>query len=506
MSQLTYRGNLLAASFPLLATDAGRTVILQQFDNTYNRVTSNSQSSDTIKDVGIPQIYYCENVMPKEQGFQSVAFTERVPSYTPALEFYATYRIRSVEGVITSLATTSGGLAVLNAGVWAIAYVTSTARTVTVANVEGKSYICIANVAILSYSNATRLLTPVVFTGLDPLLVSGVVASNGYLITYNTTDINWSSTVSPVDFVPSLATGAGSGKVEGVKANIVAVAQVLNGFIIYTELNAVAAVYSGNGRYPFNFREIVGSGGITSQELVSTDTASGEQYAYTTAGLQKVTTLGATTVYTEFTDFVSGRTIESFDFDTGKFTRRAVQTSLLKKLTVVSNRYILLSYGIAELEEVLVADIVTKRLGKLKLTHVDCIDWNLASLVDMDTPKKSIALMQKDGRVVTVSFEPLDQSNAVIVLGKYQHVRSRMVQMLHVSLDNIYPNMQCDVNLMTSLVGKDITGVKTLINTAPDSMGREYNCNAYGMNHSIALRGSFDLNTIQLLYSLGGDR
>ena len=63
MSRITYRANLSAKSFPFLSQNWGRTIIVPQYDNTFNRqVTS---SADVDADVGIPQIYYCHNVMPE---------------------------------------------------------------------------------------------------------------------------------------------------------------------------------------------------------------------------------------------------------------------------------------------------------------------------------------------------------------------------------------------------------------------------------------------------------
>lgn len=76
--------------------------------------------------------------------------------------------------------------------------------------------------------------------------------------------IAWSSLIDPTDFTPSLVTGAGGGAVQGAKGDIVCCVSHTIGLVIYTNQNAVAAPTSGNARYPFNFRELVASGGIAS--------------------------------------------------------------------------------------------------------------------------------------------------------------------------------------------------------------------------------------------------
>ena len=77
MAQITYRANLSAKSFPFISDNWGRTVIVPQYDNTFNRELSSQEDSD--RDVGIPQAYYMHNVMPTAQGFQSVGWRDRRP-------------------------------------------------------------------------------------------------------------------------------------------------------------------------------------------------------------------------------------------------------------------------------------------------------------------------------------------------------------------------------------------------------------------------------------------
>ena len=79
MSQITYRGNLSSKSFPFLAENFGRTVIVKGQDQNFNRQVTAAEDND--KDIGIPQLYYCHNVMPHPEGFQSVGYTQTIPAF-----------------------------------------------------------------------------------------------------------------------------------------------------------------------------------------------------------------------------------------------------------------------------------------------------------------------------------------------------------------------------------------------------------------------------------------
>ena len=78
MGQITYRANLSAKAFPFISDNWGRTVITAGPDNTFNRQVSSAEDLD--RDAGIPQIYYCHNVMPFAQGFQSVSYLDVIPA------------------------------------------------------------------------------------------------------------------------------------------------------------------------------------------------------------------------------------------------------------------------------------------------------------------------------------------------------------------------------------------------------------------------------------------
>ena len=66
MAQIQMRGNLNAANIPLLSNLFGRSIIIPQQDQNYQR--SSIVGQDAQLDKGIPQVYYGHNIMPTGQG------------------------------------------------------------------------------------------------------------------------------------------------------------------------------------------------------------------------------------------------------------------------------------------------------------------------------------------------------------------------------------------------------------------------------------------------------
>lgn len=77
MANQWMRCNLSAAQFPFTTDQWGRSIILPQYDQTYERNLSGVESA---KDKGIPQAFYMHNVIPTAQGYQSVAYDTLIPA------------------------------------------------------------------------------------------------------------------------------------------------------------------------------------------------------------------------------------------------------------------------------------------------------------------------------------------------------------------------------------------------------------------------------------------
>jgi len=505
MAQFAYRANLSAKSFPLISNNWGQSIIVPGPDNTFNRQVASTEDPD--KDVGIPQIYYCHNVVPNTQGFQSVGYTT-ITDGVPGKTFEYEYMLQDASGVKVYLGVTSAHEFYINDGtgwVFNTAYIYS--GLIYVAHVSGTSYIWVPGVGCLVYNFSTKLFSSVTLTGLDPTKIIGICPSFGYLIAWDTVNVAWSSTVDPTDFTPSLITGAGGGAVEGAKGIINFCFPHTLGIFVYCATNTVVGVYSGNARYPFNFREIVNSGGLSNPNLVCYEANSGNHYAYTTSGMQLISSSQGQTVFPEITDFISGLLFEDFDENTLTFTKTTLTKTMVKRIHSISDRYLILSYGITSLTHALVFDIPQKRWGKLKIPHVDCFEYELVTAGVFEIPKQSIAFMQTDGTIKVVDFNFYGSTHAgVILLGKYQYVRSRTLQMDQIDVENVNP-ANFSLKLFSTTDGKNGTWSVPYDNSPdPSNLNKTYLCRAEGLNHSILGAGTFNFTSLMFRATPGAKR
>jgi len=440
MARYHSRCNLSAARFPLTTDLGSRTIILPQHDMNYQRNAVFS-GSDADRDIGVPQVFYCHNTFPTEQGFQSVGYDQVIAAIPTATEFDQIIPLTEVGGNKFLLSPAGGLNYVFDApvGQWeSIDPIPAVEPDVlvTYAFVQGNTYVYYEKIGAFIYNSTTKTFDSVTLIGLNPLLVNGIVGSNGYLLAFDDTTMYWSSATNPLDFVPSLITGAGSGAVTDLKGRIVAALPNINGFIVYGTGNAVGASFTSNIRFPFIFKEISGSGGILSKEQVSHDVNLESHYALTSVGLQEITKAGSKIVFPEIIDFLTSRIFEDYTSATKTFTVQTLGSDMLAKLTIISARYLVISYGVSSLTHALIYDIAQKRWGKVKINHVDCFEYNypnlygeityemlmdagtlysdllLTSYQDLFTaiatanrPKRTLAFLQADGRVMLRSWQ-----------------------------------------------------------------------------------------------------
>lgn len=510
MAQIPYRGNLAASTFPFLSENFGRSVIIRGQDQNYVPPVAARQDAD--KDVGIPQIYYCHNVLPTSEGLQSIGYVQRTPFLEPTEDqFRQLFTIRNAAEERAFLSVTADGrvfAALFPDYLWVevTSDPTYADKQVTTASIGGVTYIYIATVGCFQYDFATNTFPPVTLTGLVAADIIGIAAVSGYLVAYSTTAIAWSSTIDPTDFVPSLATGAGGGVPEGLKGNIVFIAPSTSGMFIFTTANCIPGIVSNNIRFPFNFRELVNTGGVSSQELISYDTDSNNLWCYTLAGLQRISTQDTKTVFPAVTDFISGNIFEDFNDATLTFIKQRLTLPMKKKLSVISDRYLIISYGAAELTHALVYDLIMNRWGKLKITHVDCFEWLVLSTDLVEAPKQSIGFLLKDGSIKTVNFDVENlSSEGVLILGKFQLSRTRRVTLQEVALENIVSSNNFTLAVSASPNGKygDIS-YPTLVES--DELFKRYNCRTTGLNFSLVLKGGFNLVSFVLMLTPDGRR
>lgn len=513
MAQISYRGNLSAKVFPFVSEYFGRSIIIPGPDQNFSRQLSSSEDLD--KDKGTPQIYYCHNVMPTADGFQSIGFTDRIVD--TKLGFMDEITLRDLDGNEVFYSHLSDGnnyILPFGSTSWIeINYIPGTlGKAVSSATINGQSYIYFANVGCYMYQASTNTLVPITLTGLTPAAVIGITNSFGYMIAWGANSIAWSSTVEhsvptdPIDFVPSLITGAGGGNVEEAQSVITLCREHYLGFIIYTEENAIAAVYSGNARFPFNLRPIVGSGGVANKSLLSTDSGSGNHYAYTSSGLQLVSISSTQTVFPEITDFLAGKYFEDFNETTLTMAAQVLSSLMKKALNVVSDRYLVISYGVSVLTHALIFDLVQKRFGKIKLTHTKCFEWKSLEPEITETPRDSIGFLQTSGSIKTVDFGyGSTTSSGVMLLGKYQYVRTRLLTLDSIEFENVRQGNTFAVYDMIAIQGKSTTTYPTYLALSEGNY-RRYTLRATGVEHSILAIGNFYMTSFQMNFHSSGRR
>lgn len=502
MTQINYRANLTAAEYPFLSDFQGRNVIIPGPDQNFSRQLSSPRNKD--KDVGIPQAYYMENMIPTDAGFTSVGYTQ--VAYPPAdgnTGFQdKPFEVRDpAENIcyFTSCADGSNYVLLAPNTPWIkTTSITPGIGGITYAHVNGQTYIYFGSVGCYKYDFATNTLIAVTLTALTPANVYGITTSNGFMLAYTKTDLLISSSVDPTDFTPSLATGAGGGPVQSTKAPITIVVPHVVGVMVFTKRNIVVGYYTGNASYPFTWKELVSSGGVSLGDLIAYDTNSTNIIAYTTEGLQSVASDNASNIFPQLTDFLAGSEYESFDLSTFTFTKIDLATNMLKSISATASRYLLVSYGVNSLTDIIYYDLSLARFGKLKIPHVACFNYELISSDVVETPRRSIGILQADGTVklVVMSYN-VTGSNGILVLGKYQYDRNEYLKMLDVTLENIKNTSNFNCTVLSSINGKETNPVNTPLLNSSNSQ-RKYGCNSTGINHSIVLNGSFHINSMVL--------
>lgn len=543
MTQNSLRANLASARFPLLTTKMGRSIILPQYDENYDR--TNAANADDTTGKGVPQIFYMHNVMPTVEGYQSIAFTQKIAGVVGVANFDQVFTLRDSSDNAFIYVPGNGANYIYTAvlAAWQstnpfTAGAVYSKTNISYAFLQGNHYVCVQGQGVYQYSSGTNTFAAVSFTGLTMNLIKGIATTSGYMICYDDTTQYWSSVLNPLDFVPSLITGAGSGAPLDTKGKIITTLQIAGGLILYTTSNVVSAQYTGNIRFPFVFKEVVGSGGIQTPEQVSYVSNFSEHYAITSSGVQKIDRTSATTLFDNVTDFLSANIYEDFDTPTLAFSSTKTSKALSTKIVLISNRYLVLSYGVipGTYTYALIYDLSLKRWGKVKITHVDAFEYNwpnffgtatyLAVRVSSyasflgtaykdisnrqtiaPTARTSISFIQSNGAVYNIDMsEQSIAADSVIVLGKYQMQRNRFFTLQTVDLDNVYDVANFKCYALTSLDGKNFAAPKSGYPLNQGVNTASYGFTVVGDNVSLLCVGTFSLNTVMINFNQSGIR
>lgn len=512
MAQNVFNMPLRDAGFPLLSDLQSRTVINPD----------RGEQPDPVS------ITYCHDVMPTKEGYHSVKVVTSINSpvllhndFSDVRVIFGDKRARiyfawDEGGRLYSLLPGSSLWITLPDPAPPLAGPGFDGNNVSIGTVNGVSYIWYYKYKGYTYDEATDTLVNFTPLGISEGGIVAMVSSFGYLVAFTEGDVAWSSTIDPVDFIPSKVTGAGGGSVADIAGDIKFVTTTPTGMLIYTTANVVSADYTGNKQFPWKFKEVYDSKGGIDLDLLAYEANSLEQFVYTTAGLQIITNKVAKVILPEVTDFLAGQVFEDFNTTTMEYeiTKIASTATLKKKIKYIASRYLVISYGVSSFTHALIYDTALQRLGKVKEDHVDIIELILDDVFPKqpELAKQTIGFVRANGQIAYVEFSGLELGNGVLILGKLQHSRRRFVTIEGVDIDNVEvaslgpPLPGMDVWLQSTLDGKNFTTVQGVVQSTIDDPVRKYAFHETGYNHSVVILGNFNLVTTQVTYVIAGRR
>jgi hypothetical protein len=525
----TFTALLNAAEFPFIADFFQRSIIIPSIDQP-PRLPRYFAGAAEASNPELAQHFYCQNVLPTAEGLASVGFTQVIPALSPpSTEFDQAIILRDVDENNFLYVPARGKNYIYRADspAWQSVdpFVGWTKDIVSRAYVNGRTFVHFENFTTHEYNTSGNTFPSVPFSGLNNSDVTVIGASNNYLIAVAGITVYWSSLVDPTDFVPSLQTGAGNAIPQDMKGIARAIVPISGGFVIYTTKNAIAALYTNNARAPFVFREISNAGGVMGPEQISLEATLGFHYAWTTGGLQKISSNNAESLSSGAMDFLAGRVLEEFDLTTKTLTFQRLNEDLKVKLTYVSSRFLVISYGrptnpLQVYTHALVYDLGLKRWGKLRIDHVDCLLYpypNLPGVITETPPKRSLAFLKSSGQIDLVIMDYRERANqGVILLGKYQLIRQKRVTFQFVELEGLHQAYPPSVFLQVSYDGKKLEApeeLQVLLNNGDGGVVK-YGAPAptthaksrTGVNFTLGVIGSFELNTATFTITRHGNR
>lgn len=516
MALIPFRANTQSSFIPLLSRQSSQTIISNEIDQTYVP-NVNPQDSTSPVERGIPQILYGHNIMPSTFGYQSVGYLELYKGIKDNVHIDEVFLVISREKARTYIAvdyTVKKAIYVLDTtGKWVLPnnpagwVAVDVNRKISVANIRGESIIHIPGFGSVYYSESELHFHWITLVGLDQPAIEGLVSAAGYLIAWSKTGYSWSASNDPYDFTPSIITGAGGGDLEYAAGPITHCQSTALGFMVYTTNNCVGVIYSGNDDYPFNPRPVASAGGLKNHDYVCVESAA-TQYAYTSNGLQTIGHTGAKTVMPAITDFLAGQLIEDYDDDLQEFILREFDAPMKKKFALVCDRYLICSYGDdgqGNMTHALAIDIINSRLGKLRVKHTACFEHRNTTPEQDETPRRSIAFIDKTGKTSIVDFNVTNEnSKGTVIFGKYQLLRQNFVKLERVEVENVDTN--CKLTLLGSYNGKDFTRKVAAYRDEQGSEGllSAFHCDFETKNISLLFQGQFELNGLVMYFQLGG--
>jgi hypothetical protein len=560
MATQRFKVPLNNAVFPYISTKAPRAVFVPGLD-AVPAANRNFTGATGNVDNNLAQIVYGENFMPSTKGVKSVGYRQLIAP-TVNTDFDSIFALRDADENTVLYSPAAGQNYIYDsvAEAWSsdpiesvyakTFHATSDPATsrVTYAYVDGFTFICFSrlksdeaiptDMSLMAWDTATQTLIPATAllanTPFAAGTIDGVCGAAGYLIMWSGIEIAWAPFAATAFDFSSYAngayTGAGRQVPEDVQGNIRAIIPAAGGFIAFTDKNAIGASYAANNLLsPWIFREIPEAGGLESYEQSTVEGSLGAVYAYTTAGMQRITLNQAESQFPDLSDFLAGRQIERYRFDLQELYQGSTTLDFYTKVTAVGNRYLVVSYGTFPgiYSYALVYDLQSQRWGKLRMVHRDCFYYNYgaevagltyAMLGDVaydsagigtyastsgqsnafTAAPHSLAFLKDTGEVVIANWSDQvrdSEDAAVVVIGRVQLSRSRNTQLNRVEIEGLVSG---HAYVTPSYDGRNLETSQELTVITDDNdyklMGTMVDCK----NFNIIVSGTFDLSTLIL--------
>lgn len=169
-----------------------------------------------------------------------------------------------------------------------------------------------------------------------------------------------------------------------------------------------------------------------------------------------------------------------------------------KQVSMISNRYLVFSYGVNSLTHALIFDTALQKWGKLKIPHVACFEFQPANPFSVESPRRSIGFLKSDGTVVvTMMSYDTALSYGVLICGKYQLDRNHYITLSEVHLENVKSGNILTVKALSSFDGRNYTA-NDLTLAINSGLYRKFTSRITALNHSILFMGALHLHSLEL--------
>ena len=523
---------------PILSRQVKLPVIIGKYDINFLKQAGGNEA-DSDKDTTLPMASFAKNVLPTSNGYKSCGFVSCIDAIHPQQIIQCAIPISLGTGEVYIYAYGTNDTDSSKNGHWvakqepdksivwehlleeSLVFGADTDKLISSAIINGRCFLFFEKLKCMELTAGA--IADVTLSGLTETNIIGIIESSGYLLAWDEVTVYRSSLTNPLDFVPSDITGAGSSAIQELRGKLKLLKTTTDGFIAYSDLNAVYAQYSADFREPWIFRGIDNIAGIASKVNSVNSGAVQTHYVHSGSMFAKINKKQVTPVLPELTDALKLRYIEDYDDVTGQIVEDAL-SEVDVKISAITGGLILFAYkdkNKTSYDNIIVYNSQLNRYGKLFLPHAYSCFWpfdttviynnyrffqeddfndhttetilDLAGFVADINYNSVISLFTLDGRGVVI-YDALASFDAALILGPFQFTRN-MGCMVTTVIVKVATAATVDCAVLTSYDG-DTVERKTILHKKQAGKLVIFSGRVTGTNHRIALTGSFDLSSV----------